>query len=808
MRFTPSANWNTVAASSNRIVTWTVSIKKTTTLNAALSAGTWLDVTTYLTELPAIQQRIEYELGQFSSDSISFTAKNIDWWEANVFNATEAQYLELKITATLSSPLTTDVFYAFSGFIDKVGVQYDELNDTVSFDVFTADELGNRISILNVNTQYFNTSVDGSGTDGLILPRMTGIFVTSSAVASYNLKVGLHSIEYVNATSQIRLDDGDYTTLSGANQSVTLANLAADQKITLYIQAASVPVSEESITDYVIVETEGTVLPQQPHYGLSIGQFLKKLNAEVGIDTTTLDTLKIASHDSTKRISYYDIPPENIAITGARYGICFDGTDIWVGVGNKLYKRQSSDESYTLMGTLTAGFGIGKLLYNSRNNQIWIMSSSDGAFSTDEFDRINAFDIGTDTVTNTISTTLRGSFPSAHIIDYNYTGSSYKYALVYIDAPNVKEVTISVTTLSLATVYTATGGWGSDSNGVGFIKGGNKYIWQETDGATGKLHQFSVSAAGAWVDDSYLLNNHANLATIFNGAYNVTDDKLYYSGIGGSLYSVPVNSATAPTEITGYSIQGANAFVSDGSTYVYFSENRNLYHISANTVTSVDTSIASSYGGLTYSGSTLYGLDYEGRIFQWSATIVLYTKKYAYDDDSLNSIRTQLLTSFNLTQTLSSHKKAFVYRRGNDSGTIQTTGNNITLTTANVSQIQKIANEYAKMLLVTVANSDESHCYNGTAFDSKILSDKISLEISNDLIPTNIVKDLAKWIFTFYNTAHDKYIFSVDVPKMEYEVMDGADVTFTSTKIAIDSTGLITGQSINNDGTMELEVIF
>ena len=65
MRFTASDNWNLIARSSNYAVTWTVSIKKTANLNDALSAGTWVDVTSFLVEFPSISSRIEYELGQF-----------------------------------------------------------------------------------------------------------------------------------------------------------------------------------------------------------------------------------------------------------------------------------------------------------------------------------------------------------------------------------------------------------------------------------------------------------------------------------------------------------------------------------------------------------------------------------------------------------------------------------------------------------------------------------------------------------------------------------------------------------------------
>jgi hypothetical protein len=83
-----------------------------------------------------------------------------------------------------------------------------------------------------------------------------------------------------------------------------------------------------------------------------------------------------------------------------------------------------------------------------------------------------------------------------------------------------------------------------------------------------------------------------------------------------------------------------------------------------------------------------------------------------------------------------------------------------------------------------------------------------TLSVSCEVIPDDLVQDLAKYFFTFFNADHDKYAFNVDAALMQYEVMDGASVTFAATKIAKTATGLITAQTINEDGSMSVEVLF
>lgn len=823
MKFTPSANWNLISSASNRVITWTVSIKKTTALNEALSAGTWVDVTSFLTELPAITQRIEYELGQFSSDSISFTARNIDWWEANVFNATA--YIELKITATMSmgTITTTDVFYAFSGFIDKVGVQYDEINDTVSFDVFTADELGNRISALNINTQYINTDCDGSGTNGLILPAISGIYVTDAS----GLKIGLHTIEYVYATRQVRVDDGAYSTMGGSDESITLYNLAADESIVIWIDYGAISQSEVAITDYIIVVTASTAIPRQPYYKLGLKTTLKKAYSQIGIDTVTFDTLELNTFDGGKKISLFENVPEDSSIIGKRSTIVGDGTDLYFTVANKLYKRTTSTGLYSLVATYSAdGNAYGKkLMWNARNSEFWIYYQSTNG------DCIKKISIDGDVISAEVVLSATPSTVnrySVEPVDVNYAGTSWKYGILWMKPEDPAVIRfISSASMTSASIFNYPSTVKTVQYQADFIftKATNDFqiLLYSTSVAGTILAQFQIDGSGDFQLIG-VLSGRTTWTSFSIGAYHPSEDRLYYyeytsGGINTSIKSIPRDAAgSATTVLSGayYNPRKTLMLYADGQVFTAtrgyllagVDLNGTLYSIISNTATVLDSSIYSEYGALTFQGR-LYGIDGTGSLYQYHTVLNMFTQKDLIGQSTVKDFITNILQSYNLTSTISANKTAFVYRRGNDAGDIQSTGNNITLGESNISQIQRVINEYQKILWVKVTSGETSYSYDGTTYNAGILSDSKTLEISNDLIPEAIVQDLAKYFYAFYHTAHDKYTFNVDVPLMQYEVMDGVTISTTNTKILVNSsTGLITGQTINNDGSMSLEVIF
>jgi hypothetical protein len=813
----PSANWLQAGKVGGYIVTWTVSIKKTTDLTEALSAGTWVDVTGFLVDLPDMTQQIEYELGQFSSGSLGLTGRNIDWWEANIFNASESQYLELKVVGSIgasSTTMTSDTFYAFSGYIDKEGVSYDEIGDTVDFTVFTADDLGNRMSVLNVNTQYISDDIDGSGTDGLILPQIPGVWVKDANITSFVLQKGLHTITYTSGP-YAQLDDGDPVGL--ANGDITLINGDGDQKLMIYVDTSLL--DSETRIDYVIVTENGNDLPQQPFYSQSLKTYLRALYETIGITSVTYDTLTLNSYDSTRRISFYDIPPDDSAITGNRFAVVDDGTNMWVSVGAKIYKYTISGETYTLKATITSGAGsivVKKLLYNSRNNDLWIFYTN-----ATNGDCVRRYDITGDSLSSEVivyATANTISHNNVSIVDDNYTGSSYLYGFMAGVAGTALVKFVDDPTLTSTTVVTMAQTITARTSDFHYQKATDEFYFKTQDGGPNYYYnKITITGAGAWSDIGPLVPTTFPQYTA--AAYHASEDRIYYFENGGdastqNIKSHPHGSVTPTTVVSNTIYWTYNTIVYDNSKIyavvgdeTWTPTSGTIYEITSNTVDYSDSGIYTKYSTICFVNSRVYGVDFWGRLFQWYGTINMFLKSIPTEGtikDALNKV----LQSYNLMGIISSHKKAFVYRRANDSGTIQTTGSNMVLTTANVGNIQRLQNAYKLFGLIKVDNGTDSITYDGTNFNNEVFSDIKRFELSNEMMPDSLLNDLAYYFYTFYSSNHDKYLFEVNAPLMEYEVMDGADVTFTTTKIVKDATSLITSQTIKKDGRMTIEVLF
>ena len=844
MRFTASANWLLAQEGAYRRLAWTVEMKKTTSLSDALTAGTWMDVSKYCgdTFFP-IGQRIEFEVGQFTSDSVTVTASfmahpslpsisAVQWFKANIFNASASEYIETKIKATMrigDSAISTDVFYAFTGFADKANVEYNERADTVTFTIYTADELGNRITAESITTQYVNEDVDGSGTDGIILPNIPGIWVTDANVASYVLKKGTHIIEYDynSGSEQARLDGGDWVTLPASNGTATLISEDGLEKVTVYVKSTApsqLSNSANTLTDYIVVTTPGTTLPDQPLFGLGLRYTLKALYSKIGITDITCDTLQFASNDGNPKFSYYDIPPQDLTKTGAILGVANNGTDLFIAVGDTVYRRASTAETastipsspYTSL-TTKAGYAINRLWYNARNNDLWIWFSQ----STTRYIRIYHVGSATYDEFNLPNSVV---FTTADVIDYNYSGSNYVYGLVYTHLDTAVKF-VSNTGVG-STIFTAADmgyavGYGPLDVYL-FLSGANVYF-QSHDASNIYYHKIHVDVAGTWFDDGQALTLTDQYTTAYPAMLHVGEGRIYYiESSGGTLYvkSHTLSSGT-PTTITSFSATtyDVQCMIYANSKVYYFRADRTtdfnqgyLYSLAANAVT---TEYAAEGGprqpagfAVTYLNSTLYGVDITRRLWRYSSTLNMHIKQPNWQGVSVKAALDEVLKSYNLIGTLSSHKKAFIYRRGNDSGTIQTTGNTMTINKTNCVDITQVENAFQKRDWVEVSNGMVTYSYDGTTFNARVLSDASIMTLSNPLIPDAMVKDVCKYIFLFYNVNHDAYRFMLNTAPMQYEVMDGAAVTFTDTRIAKTGTGLIQSFGFDKYGNVTCEVLF
>ena len=818
MRFSPTSDWSIAANAAHRQVVQTVEVKKTTDISESLSTGTWVDITQFLDSPVDVDQRIEYELGQFSSSSITLTCSKgifsgggIQWFKDNVFNASEYEYIEIRVKMVLKmgSITTADTVYIFSGFVDKAEVEYNELLDQVTFTAYTADELGNRIAGENISTQYVSDDIDGIGTDGLVMPSIPGIFVKNANVASYQLKAGLHTLEYEynSGTEQMRLDGGDWLTLRVTDGTDTLVSEDGLEKIEIYVDVSELSTQTYTLTDYVIVTVPGTTLPNQPYYGLSVKELLRKLYEKVGITDDTFDTLQFDSWDANPKISFYDTPPQDASKNGKQYAAVDNGTDIFVGVGDSVYKRIMSTDTYTLVTTKT-GYVVYRLWYNSRNNDLWIWYVGAG----DTYVRV--YDLSGASY-NEVSVSSNTSFKSAELVDYNYTGSSYLYGLVYVNnsAHSVRIVSDTATDSLVFSAATL----GVDATTVFVFWNGQFVYFYDNDGVNVNFHRLSIDPAGTWTDDGSLFA----LTESYNqwAALHKSENRVYYLYNSGGKYikSHTTSSAAVATVSTlsaGDNVQ--SMMYLNSKVYFTLAAGTNYYKGSLySLVTNTQTLVHSLDNGphqrgwtMMYFGGILYGLDILRRIWRYSETINMYVNRPKFDGITVRDAISKTLQAYNLIGIISSHKKFFVYRRGDDTGVVQNSGNSITVNVTNATDITQVQNAYQKVSIVEVSNGTTVYNFDGTTYQTTVLSDAKKFSLQNELIPDDLVKDVCTYLFAFYNAAHDKYIISVNAALLQNEVMDGAAVTFATTRIAKSDTGLITAQRIDHLGNMELEVLF
>jgi hypothetical protein len=253
-------------------------------------------------------------------------------------------------------------------------------------------------------------------------------------------------------------------------------------------------------------------------------------------------------------------------------------------------------------------------------------------------------------------------------------------------------------------------------------------------------------------------------------------------------------------------------FVRYQRTPVDFPYYGGMFSIAANSVTTEFEGYGSprqiAISGMVNIGDIIYGVDSIRRLWKFDTVLNMHINRPVGDGESIKSMLSRILQSFNLIGTISANKTAIVYRRGNDAGDLQNTGNALALTQSNVANISSVVNDYRAVAWVSVTSGDTTYSYDGTTYNAGILSDARSMEVSNDLIPEELVQDVCKYFYNFYKNNHTRYIFEVNAPLMQYEPVDEFSIATTTTKILVNSVaGLILAQTINENGSMTIEGI-
>jgi len=555
VKFTPTATFLAYALGAVKTLRWRVYVRITDVLDAALNTGTWTEITDRVEDIPEIRTAIEYEVGQYKADSITLTAKDIQYIKT-LFTVAADENIEIKVEVTLglNDDVASDVVYAYSGWVDN-GRENTELSNTSQFECYTADELGNRIPGENLTTQYINPDIDGIGTDGLEYHTLPGLYVKDANLSSYVLKQGAHTItyDYSGGLRRAKLNDGRWVTLVDGDNTLGNASIAGSdtERLQVYVpDKDALPATSEPIKEQVIVLTQGETLPWQWYRFIAVRSLLTKIFTELGL-TPTYGNLELDISPANK-VSFLDSPP-----AGVKTAMVNDGTDIYLAIGNSIYKRTMSDGTYELLTSLDAGDVVSKMWINSALTHLWIYYGN--SFAAPE-GLLRRYVIATDTLSAEI--TLSGSARyRIELVDL-----PLEYSIVYVDATahNIKRVD-GATPGAPTTLFSqaALGYAGSDgpADRFAFMKetgipaARDTFVFVVLD--AGAYDSYGIEFdAGTWVTDGVQQSNlpFQSLTNGYKtGAYNQDEDRVYYYTstnffFGGVAYISAHPATGTPTE--------------------------------------------------------------------------------------------------------------------------------------------------------------------------------------------------------------------------------------------------------------------
>jgi len=811
MKLTASNTFNMLARGGSKVLQWKFYIRFVGTLNQALNLSNWTDVSSKVIEEEIeIAHKIEYEHGQFTCDSLLVRARDVAYWRDLIFRdgvtTNPGQYAEFKVEFKLGdgTAFASDTLYMFAGFIDYVGITFDELNDECTFKAFTAEDLAGTIAAERISAQYLHPNIDGFKTTGLVLPNIPGLYVKNAAVAPRPLSVGVHTITYqVNGgLQQAKLDNCTVwkTLVQGDNVLGDVDNSSGDtQRVTMHVfNTVALSTSTAALTDSLIILQANTVLPRQFYQNTSMKFLLRKIYELIGIDTVNFDSMTLNSYDGNAKMSFLEIPPADSANSLPRGAMATNGTDIFVGVGNVVYKRTMATEIYTVVTTVPAGNVIWKLFYNARKNFLWTLygppgggGESGGPDTISMTVRLNNL-IGADIYGEAGPVTMYAD--AYEMIDYNYTGSSYHQSVLYVEpgSSSLREIVWNGTDFAPGLTLFTIGFTGSAFPRHIYRTGAT--IKFTTTNTADNYQLLTINSVNAWVSGS----TETGPATVGRAfAFNSVDSRIYRFMSDGSLNWHSENNATATT-ISGISVGTNNywalGYLSDGRAYGYAQNTSDLkwgfFSVTSGVISWLarDPSLQPGiFPQLPHPASTVliagryFGLSNGGTMFMYATILNLYVGLADFSGLSVRDALSSILKAGNLVATNSATKSAFVYRRGDLSGIPQTTGNILTLNISDAGQIEEELSVYQSYGLVVVSSQSLSETYDGQSFGASQLSNVPRIEINNKYIPDLLIRDMTYYFFQFFRYARRMVRVTMPVePLFQYEVFDAANVNFLS----------------------------
>ena len=839
----PSTSWTTAVSANNKILQWKIYARKVTTVNESLTAGTtFTDVTSLIREMPAISQAIEYEAGQFTSDSFELVCSNLNYWLANFLDFTTAQQVEFKVTLNLSltgASFTSDTPIIASGFLDKSSVQLNEFDDSVNLTIQSYDEYANRITGVNLTLQ--NTRSVNSATH-LVLNKLPGCYLKSAA-PYLTLQTLTFNWDSSNSVFQLKYNDGDYTTVSASTEDTISLRDENNNLAEVYVTPNEFEKYE--FQQKFIFRNSSDTLPYVFYDDANISDMLTTIASEMPVVSSAITSPTFSPYDSGYRLTSLESITNTVGNATAKC-IEWDSTNslFFIGVGNKLYTRNTSG-TWTLKATASTNYTIKRIFITT--SYIYLVLSYN---AIDDNYYLGVYNRSSLVLTEVDSLRLANDDKQL-----GYSNFFYHSTGIYYSRGGSNRQTIKYLDPSDNNLYTYANNIDANypvqHSAFSFFSTNYGYYAIVADGATFKLYNKNGVTGN-------LLSE--NLPGVFYNAIVIDNGStlsIYFTLTNGHIYKYAINSGgisgtvtTISTTITAY------GFYKSGSSIIYFygngAKSGSTFYPFAYLHTSTDVITTLSNFEVRLPGNdfdiklgsfvhaTGLGINYlitpQGRFFQYHiANTNRINGEYNTSNLSVRDALNDFCKAYNLIYIVRPNKQLVLFSRATSSGQINTNGSasSLSISTVNLNNISNKFGFFGKATKVKVLSSNFDGNYNGSSYNTIDVDDEKVVEIQNDLIQHSsglTLRDMATAFYPFYS--RQLYVLNCSlnqVPAFQFEVTDGAEVDLTGTKINFgaitdesvneiiteasvelsmeNSSGIIQKQTINQDGSMEVEVL-
>lgn len=802
MKFTPTDTYTTVANSAFKRLDYSFYVKSSSSLDEALSSGSWTAVTSYVQNWSDPENTIEFNIGRFQSSVMDVAGTDISFWQ-DVLTDMPEKYYEFKMLCSIrnGSLSATDQVNVFAGIVDPTSLSYDDLNDSATFSVYTAQDLGDSIPVETMGVQYNYGGM-------LYLKQIPSMFIVNASACFY----GVHTLTYKYDSSisghVAWLDSGNHERLTiGSHYTLTAQD--GVQTLGIYVSNINTLPANPPDVEYVekfIVNNEGDALPKQFYVDASAQHILRLLYAKIGIQNLTFDDLQMPSFGG--RIAYVEQVANNTTTGGVvAAALTSISGSLYVAYGNTLYSRDSQGV-YTELLTVTGGCGnIVKLMHYPKFDHLWVYGQTN-LNTSDGYVMRYTLSSGAKSPVTALPTATRYSTDI-----YYATGvGGTVYGLIYA-SPSTRDIKfLNGQSLTTSTILSASSfGYSFPDGplgGAGFTIGSKHYV-VVAHGTSSELWDIRYDAASPAWEAIANRNSHCLIADPY--CYCPSEDRVYFADTT-TTHKVRSQSLTSAAVNDVMSLD-ANDLVpsivrATGNETMYFttSVDGHLYAMSGESTFLLsdenDLSVYTRYGAFDYHNGRVYATDSYGRLYTYSTFFYPFISYADLEGETITSAINKVLKAYHMIGTVNGQKQAYVYRRSDQNGSLMSSGNYLTATVDRVTELSNVQNYTQAAQMVEVSNGQINQSYNGSAFGVRTLTGYV-VSIKNNLIPNENVKDMTFYAWQFFKNNKTMYTLALgNRPLFQYEVCDGIQMDLTTNRLPASVSGVIYSVKYERDGTI------